>query len=118
MNEDKKVNWFKLIVLLICIGLIISMGYMKYQNRGWVKKVEYSNWEFLDLESAENGYNCMLDNCKIIDSEYNTQVKECICKGNNEKVRIIATNKVEYYEYPKFEPLNYKPEEVENETII
>lgn len=114
-NEEKKIDWLRVIVLIVMGIMLLVVGVERYNSHFWEKKFTYENWEFYDYESVENGMNCILKNCNNLNTEDKTEVKECLCRENNKTVRVIATRKTLFYEYTQFKPLKYEVRL--NETI-
>ena len=117
MIENKsKIDILRVVVILAMVAMLFFVAKDRYNSSGWDKKYIYENWEFYDYQSINNGMNCKLDDCRFIETIHKTQVKECICKGNGEPVRIIATMKRPYEEYTKFTKLEYEVVP-QNETL-
>ena len=100
----------KMRVVYIVLGLIAIVSLIisgLYYNRGWSKESNYEcgRWNWFDLESAENGDMCELEYpCEDIKTDYNTEVKECVCTSNNKSVKLICLTKTKYrtFDFPDF----------------
>jgi len=101
--KNKEIGFLITVAVIILGVLILSI----YNNRGWSKESDYEcgRWNWFDLESAENGDMCELEYpCEDIKTDYNTEVKECVCTSNNKSVKLICLTKTKYrtFDFPDF----------------